>query len=305
MKICVVGAGAVGGWYAGLLAEAGHEVHCVTRSDYATIQQRGLVLRDTAGERSVKIASAQPDTSSIGHCDLIIVAAKATANSTLPPTVKPLLGPNSILLTLQNGMGNVEAFASLLPNDRIVAGLCFVCINRIASGVISNTMHGYVRMAAAHGDINPVVNTCVNAFREAGVECEAEPSLSAVLWKKLCWNIPFNGLAIAAGGLTTDQILADPMLRQRARVLMNEVREAADRCGVPFSEKHIAKQFDVTEGMGAYRPSSLIDYQAGREVEVGALWGIPLQRGLLAGAKMPELQKLQDEILTKLAQRRS
>ncbi len=305
MKLCVVGAGAVGGWYAGLLAEAGHEVHCVTRSDYAIIQQRGLVLRDAAGERTVRVASVQPDTSAIGRCDLIIIAAKATANSTLPPVIKPLLSPNSILLTLQNGMGNVEAFASLLPIDQIVAGLCFVCINRTASGVISNTMHGYVRMAAAQGDINPAVHTCVNAFREAGVECEAEPSLSAVLWKKLCWNIPFNGLAIAAGGLTTDQILVDPGLRQRAFNLMNEVREAAERCGVPFSEKHIARQFAVTEGMGAYRPSSLIDYLAGREVEVDALWGIPLQRGLAAGATMPELQKLKDEILIKLAHRRS
>ncbi len=303
MKICVVGAGAVGGWYAGLLAEAGHEVHCVTRSDYATIQQRGLVLRDTTGERTVKVASARPDTAAIGECDLIIIAAKATANSTLPTLIKPLVGPNSILLTLQNGMGNVEAFASLLPDNRIVAGLCFVCINRTAAGVISNTMHGYVRMAAAEGGINPAVNLCVNVFREAGVECEAEPSLSAVLWKKLCWNIPFNGLAVAAGGLTTDQILANSELRQRALNLMNEVREAAERCGVPFSEKHIAKQFAVTEGMGAYRPSSLIDYQAGREVEVEALWGIPLRRGLHAGATMPELQKLKAEISAKLAQR--
>ncbi|MEI6597932.1 MAG: 2-dehydropantoate 2-reductase, partial [bacterium] len=75
MKICVVGSGAVGGWYAGLLALAGNEVHCVTRSNHAIIQERGLILQDAKGQRKVTVASARPDTSSIGVCDLIIVAA--------------------------------------------------------------------------------------------------------------------------------------------------------------------------------------------------------------------------------------
>jgi 2-dehydropantoate 2-reductase len=304
MKICVVGSGAVGGWYAGLLALAGNEVHCVTRSDYAVIRKRGLILQDTKGERSVMVASARPDTASIGVCDLVIVAAKTTANGTIAQLITPLLGSHTILLTLQNGMGNVETFTSLLPANRVVAGLCFVCINRTTPGVISNTMHGYIRFAAAQGESNSAVDFCVQAFRRADVECDSEPSLDAVLWKKLCWNIPFNGLAIAGGGITTDLILANPELNGRADRLMHEVREAAKLCGVPFSEQHIERQFAVTSGMGAYRPSSLIDYLDGRDVEVDALWGIPLQRGLLAGARMPELSRLITEINSKLSARK-
>ncbi len=305
MKICVVGSGAVGGWYAGLLALAGNEVHCVTRSDHAIIQERGLILQDTKGQRKVMVASARPDTSSIGVCDLIIVAAKTTANATITPLIEPMLGPHTILLTLQNGMGNVETFTSVLPASHVVAGLCFVCINRTAPGVISNTMHGYIRFAAAQGESNPAVVFCVQAFRTAGVECESEPSLDAVLWKKLCWNIPFNGLAIAGGGITTDLILADSELYQRAHQLMHEVREAAQLCGAPFSEKHIERQFTVTLGMGAYRPSSLIDYLDGRDVEVDSIWGIPLRRGLAAGAQMPELTRLISEINFKHAARKN
>lgn len=303
MKIAVVGAGAVGGWYGGLLALVGHEVHVVSRSDHAVLQGAGLVLRDRQSERVVRFRSAAAETGAIGPCDLIVIAAKATANPTLPDLVQPLLGPATLLLTLQNGMGNVEAFSGLLPSDRIVAGLCFVCINRIAPGVVSNTHAGYVRMAAAVGPVNPAVNTCVDLFRAAGVDCRAEDSLEAVLWKKLCWNIPFNGLAIAAGGLTTDRIVADPALKARARRLMEEVRAAAALRGHVISDQHIQTQFDVTEGMGAYRPSSLIDYQEGREVEVEGIWGEPLRRGLAVGAKMPELAQLKGEIEERLRSR--
>jgi len=304
MKVAIVGAGAVGGWYGGLLAFAGHEVHAVSRGDHAVLAARGIVLRDRAGQRTVKVASATPAGEGVGVCDLVVVAAKATANPTLPALVRPLVGPETVLLTLQNGMGNAEVFLAFLPPERVVAGLCFVCINRLEPGVVSNTLPGYIRMAAAVGPAGPAVQRCVQAFAGAGVDCRAEDSLEAVLWKKLCWNIPFNGLAIAAGGVTTDRILSDPGLRTRARALMLEVQSAAALRGHRIDDRHIQAQFDVTEGMGPYRPSSLIDYLEGRDVEVAGIWGEPLRRGQAAGAKMPELARLKDEIEARLAARR-
>ena len=221
MKIAIVGTGALGGWYAGLLAEAGHEVHCLARSDHETINRDGLTLRHKGTQRIVRVASATPEAASIGPCDLVVVTLKSTSNDALPRLLGPLLGPATLVVTLQNGMGNVEALARLLPAERIVAGLCFVCINRLAPAVIDTTLAGYVRMAAAVGPINPAVESCVALFAAAGVDCQAEASLEAVLWKKLCWNIPFNGLAIAGGSITTDLILADPALNERAYLLMN------------------------------------------------------------------------------------
>ena len=303
MKVAIVGAGAVGGWYGGLLALAGHAVHALSRSDHAVLSRHGLVMRGRDGERTVRFASASPSGAGLGPCDLIVVAAKATANAVLPDLVRPLVGPRTVLLTLQNGMGNVEAFQTVVPLARVVAGLCFVCINRVEPGVVSNTHAGYVRMAAAEGPINPAVTQCVEAFKAAGVDCRAEDSLEAVLWKKLCWNIPFNGLAIAAGGITTDLIVADPVLKARARRLMEEVRVAAALRGHVVTEKHLQVQFDVTEGMGPYRPSSLIDYLEGREVEVSGIWAEPLRRGLAAGAQMPELALLKQEIEARLRAR--
>jgi 2-dehydropantoate 2-reductase len=303
MKIAVVGTGALGGWYAGLLAEAGHAVHCLARSDYEKINGDGLTLRDKGTQRVVRVASAAPEASAIGPCDLVVVTLKSTSNDALPRLVGPLLGPATLVVTLQNGMGNVEALAKLLPTERVVAGLCFVCINRVAPAVIDTTLAGYVRMAAAAGPINPAVERCVEVFAAAGVDCQAEASLEAVLWKKLCWNIPFNGLSIAGGGITTDLILADPALNERAYLLMKEVQAAAVARGHGFEDAHIKRQFVVTVGMGPYRPSSLIDFLEGREVEVEGIWGEPLRRGLAAGVPMPETQRLIDDIRMRLAAR--
>ena len=303
MKIVVVGAGAVGAWYGGLLAVAGHEVHLVTRADYEVIRQKGLQLRGAKGVQQVTVASAHPDTTTLGPADLVVIAAKATANEVLPALVRPLIKESTILLTLQNGMGNIENLMGLVPDAQLVAGLCFVCINRTSPGVIENTLPGYIRMASALDAITAATTQCVAIFTQAGVDCRAEASLESVLWKKLCWNIPFNGLAIAAGGITTDRILADPTLRQRARTLMLEVQHAAAARGYPFSDKHLEQQFSVTETMGPYRPSSLIDYLAGRSVEVSGIWAEPLRRGEAAGSPMPELRKLLSEIEGRLSQR--
>ncbi len=303
MKIGVVGTGALGGWYAALLSEAGHEVHCLARSDFEVIQKNGLTIRNKGQERVVRVASASPDAASIGPCDLIVVTIKSTSNNALPALVTPLLGPATVAVTLQNGMGNVEALAMLLPVERIVAGLCFVCINRLDPAVIDTTLAGYVRMAAATGPINSSVETCVDIFSGASVDCQAETSLESVLWKKLCWNIPFNGLSIAGGSITTDLILASPALNERAHILMKEVQAAAIARGHSFDDTHIKRQFVVTVGMGPYRPSSLIDFVAGRDVEVEGIWGEPLRRGLAAGVKMPETEKLVAEIKARIAAR--
>jgi 2-dehydropantoate 2-reductase len=278
-------------------------VHCLARTDFKAIQDNGLTIRNKGQERIMRVASASPDAGTIGPCDLIVVTIKSTSNHALPELIRPLLGPTSIVVTLQNGMGNVEALAKLLPVERVVAGLCFVCINRLAPAVIDTSLAGYVRMAAAIGSINAAVETCVATFAGAGVDCQAEASLESVLWKKLCWNIPFNGLSIAGGSITTDLILANPALNERAYVLMKEVQAAAVARGHGFEEAHIKRQFVVTVGMGPYRPSSLIDFVEGRDVEVDGIWGEPLRRGLAAGVKMPETEKLVAEIKARITAR--
>lgn len=301
--VAIVGTGALGGWYAGLLALAGHRVRCLARRDADVLAREGLRLRTAEGERRVRLDAVSRDPADLGLSEVVMVAGKATGNAALTALAARLAAPDATLVTLQNGMGNAEALAAVAEPSRVVAGLCFVCINRLEPGLIETTLPGHVRLAAAEGPSNGRVRDVADLLSGAGVDARAEDSLESVLWRKLCWNIPFNGLSIAAGGLTTDRILADPALRERARRLMLEVREAAAARGTPFGMDHVERQFAVTEGMGPYRTSSLIDFAEGREVEVDPIWRIPLARGTAAGVAMPELAGLVREIEARLAAR--
>ena len=297
----MVGAGAVGGFYGGMLARAGADMRFLFRSTYEDVVRDGLTLALHASNESLPVEPLQAyrDSSDIGICDWVIVAAKATANSQLDEILAPLVDENTSLLTLQNGMGNVERLAELFGDHRtIVGGLCFTCINRTSSTVVESIFPGYVQFGQVGQSLSSKGREIMDAFAEAGVNAREAVSLDEALWKKLCWNIPFNGLSVVAGGITTDRILADPELGGRARSLMEELQAAATPHGVEIEDSFLDLQFTLTEPMDAYKPSSLIDFLAGREVEVDAIWGEPLRRGETAGVPMPELHKLHGELLS-------
>jgi 2-dehydropantoate 2-reductase len=129
-------------------------------------------------------------------------------------------------------------------------------------------------------------------FAGAGVRTTVGDDLDELRWRKLVWNVPFNGLAITAGGITTDRILADPALEAEARALMHEVIGAAAKLGHVIPERFVEANVASTREMGAYRPSSLIDYLAGREIEIESIWGEALRRARAAGAEVPHLERL-------------
>ena len=299
-KVGLVGPGAVGGYYGGLLALGGADLRFVFRSTYEEVSRQGLarVLRASGGERvPVRPLRAYREAAEVGPCDWVIVAAKTTANSRLREMLSPLVGENTRLLTLQNGMGNVERLAELFGNRRtIVGGLCFTCINRTSPTVVESIFPGYVQFGQLGGPLNEDAREVMSAFGGAGVDVREATSLDEALWRKLCWNVPFNGLAVACGGITTDKILTDSEFTRRARTLMKELQVAAAAHGVEIEDTFLDHQFTLTEPMGAYKPSSLIDFLAGRAVEVEAIWGESLRRGQAAGVPMPELEQLHGEL---------
>jgi 2-dehydropantoate 2-reductase len=240
---------------------------------------------------------AHASTESIGVCDWVIIASKATANSILPDLIRPLVGDHTGLLTLQNGMGNAENLADAFGCDRtILAGLCFTCINRTSPHVIESLLPGYIQFGELAKPLSEGGREMVQAFQSAGVRVRESESLDEALWRKLCWNIPFNGLAIAGGGITTDLILADPVLSQRARDLMLEVQAGAQAHKIEIEDSFLDRQFELTESMGPYKPSSLIDFLDGKPVEIDAIWGEALRRGEAKGVEMPELKKLDQQL---------
>ena len=295
-KIAIVGAGAIGCYYGAQLTRSGRDVHFLLRRDFERVRRDGLHVRVLDQAFHLPRVQAAATTGEIGPSDLVIVALKATVNEALLDLLPPLLHEQTALLTLQNGLGGDEWLASHFGTERVLGGLCFICVNRLASGEIVCSEPGSLALGELGRPAGERVQAIAAMFREAGVRTTVGDDLASLRWHKLVWNIPFNGLSIAAGGRTTDQILADPELESEARALMDEVAHAAGILGHRISEKFVDNQIERTRPMGAYRTSSLIDFQEGREVEIEAIWGEPLRRALAAGAAMPRLQRLYDEL---------
>lgn len=299
-KIAIIGPGAVGGYYGAMLARAGNNVHFLLRSDYNHVAQHGFQVFSPLGDFQLQPVNAHRTPESIGQCDLVIVAAKATANEAIPALVAPLLHETTAILTLQNGLGNEEFLARHFGAERILGGKCFVCLNRIAPGTIRHIGHGIISIGEFGRPAQERTHELANRLRASGVSCQLSDDIAEVLWRKLVWNIPFNGLAIAAGrdrkGIDVGQILADPALLERTRALMGEVIATARASGVSIEEEYAAFQIERTYPMGDYKPSSLLDWQNGFEVEVEPIWGRPLQRAQQLGIPTPELEKLHREL---------
>ena len=291
VKIAVVGSGAVGCYYGGMLASTGCDVHFLMRSDLDVVKRDGLRIFTKGKELHLRDVRCAGSAEEIGPVDLVLIAVKTTANGELERLLPPLLGADTALLTLQNGLGNEEFLSERWGAERVMGALCFVCINRTAPGVIRHLDHGTISIGEFRRPASARVRALVQAFRAADVEADAVDNLQCERWRKLLWNIPFNGLSIAAGA-NVAEVLADDGLRRLARSLMDEVLDAARRLGCDVPDSFADWQIERSESMGPYKPSSMIDYELGRPVEVEAIWGEPLRQGLAVGAKMPRLETL-------------
>jgi 2-dehydropantoate 2-reductase len=296
-SIAIVGAGAIGSYYGARLSLSGVDVRFLMRSDLAHVRAQGIRLREKDGTRQITDVAVFAEVAEIGAVDLVVIALKTTANAALASILPPLLRSNTAILTLQNGLGNEESIASLVGAERVLGGLCYIGVTREGPGeIVGYHTPGRMTLGEFGRRAGERVQEIAAMFAHAGVTTRVVDNLSEARWQKLIWNIPFNGLAIAGGGLTTDQILATDAFASQVRPLMDEVATAARHFGYNVPEAFIQAQIEVTPGMGAYQPSSLVDFLAGREVEVEAIWGEPLRRAQAAGLAMPRLAALYAEL---------
>lgn len=283
----IVGSGAIGLYYGARLAAAGEDVRFLVRSDADAIRDHGLRVESIHGDLHLTNIRASRDPAEIGPVDLVVVAWKATANAHLEETLRPLMHENTQVLTLQNGLGNCEALARIAGPHNVLGGLCFVCINRIAPAHVRHTASGKIILGEWRPDDRQRAATLAARWENAGIHATATDVLEQAQWEKLVWNIPFNGLSVAEGGVTTDILIANPRTLNEIREIAHEVVAVARALGHPLSEKLVEQNIDRTRPMGPYRPSSMIDYLEGREVELDAIWAAPLRRAAIVDAPMP------------------
>lgn len=292
-SVAIVGSGAVGIYYGCRIAEAGGEVRFLLRSDFGTVQEEGFQVQSIAGDLAITKPQVFADPTAMGPVDLVIVAWKATANRHAKGVITPLLHDGTRILTLQNGLGNVEVLEELFGKGRVLGGLCFVGINRLSAGVVQHTGGGMVTI----GEETPtgVLSEMAALFGER-VEVRVVPSLALAQWRKLVWNIPFNGLCVAEGGIDTQALLSQEGKEEKVRALMSEVVTAAAALGHKIPNSFIDDQIAKTYPMGPYKPSSVLDYLAGHPLEVEAIWGEPLRRAGAVGASLPMMRTLYEKI---------
>ena len=295
-SVAIVGAGAVGLYYGARLAAAGEDVRFLMRADFSAAKDQGIRVDSVDGGIRLNEVKAFETADEIGPVDLVIVAWKATSNDLLSTVLKPLLHHRTQVLTLQNGLGNCERIAEIVGSDRVLGALCFVCLNRVAPARVNHTAGGRISVGEFEPDARGRAEEIARRFSAAGIPTDAVDNLSEAQWKKLVWNIPFNGLAIADGGVTTEDLLATAETEGEIRVLMAEVISVATALGLNLESRLIDSNIDRTRPMGAYRPSSMIDFVEGREVEFHAIWGEPLRQAKEAGVPVPSLEKLADRI---------
>jgi 2-dehydropantoate 2-reductase len=292
LRIAVVGTGAIGSFYGGKLAVGGRDLHFLVRSGFNQIKRCGIRIRGKKENFHVGNAQVYQTAMEIGPCDLVLIALKATSNDAMLELIPPLLHRDTILLTLQNGLGNEEFLAQHFGAERVMGGLCFICLNRISPGLIEHLDYGHLNLGELAGVAKERTHNLAREFSQCGVECRVVDNLMEERWHNLVWNIPFNGLTIAAGGITTADILRNDSLRSVAIALMNEVVVGAKNCGYNLPMDVVLEQIKRTETMGAYKPSTLLDFEAGRALEIEAIWGEPLRRAQAQGAALPRLEEL-------------
>jgi 2-dehydropantoate 2-reductase len=297
----IVGTGAVGGYYGALLQRAGNDVHFLLHNDYAHTKTHGLNIESCNGNFQLPAVNAYCSPKEMPQSDVVIVALKTTANHVLSDILPHLVSEKSLVLTLQNGLGSEEEIASIVGPDKVLGGLCFLCANKIAPGHIRHLDYGLITLCEyrENGDPSGITHNLENVgeiLKTAGIPIKLIADLAQARWKKLAWNVPFNGMSVLHNMLT-DELVKTPATRTRCLEMMHEVARAANVCARPIEPSFIRKMMQDTENMKPYAPSMKLDHDRGNPMEIESIYGNPIRAAKSKGVAMPETQKLYHELL--------
>ncbi|MCW0483302.1 putative 2-dehydropantoate 2-reductase [Gaoshiqia sediminis] len=295
LKYAIIGAGALGGYYGGRLAQAGSDVHFLFNTDYTYVCDNGFRVDSVSGNFHLSKLNAYNSTSAMPVCDVVLVCLKTTNNHLLPELLKPILHANTLVVLVQNGLGLEESLERHLPDIQLAGGLAFICSNKIGPGHIRHLDLGKLVLGAHKMNQPEVLQQVCRDFQQAGVPCQMSDDLYFSRWQKLVWNVPFNGLTVVLN-TTTDRIMANHSSRELAFELMLEVVAAANQCGVKLEESFARKMLDMTAGMTPYAPSMKLDFDFKRPMEIEAIYSNPVSKAAEAGFAMKQVAMLEKQL---------
>jgi len=311
LKYAIIGSGALGCLYGGMLAKHGSEVHFLIHSGIDVIRSEGLKVESILGDFHLdgQSLNLHRSVNSIPPCDVTIVGLKTTQNHLLCSLLPSPTRDGGVVLCLQNGLHSEADSAEVVGLHRVLGGCCFLCCNKVAPGHIRHLDYGKIVM----GEFTPAdqpacgvtdrLQAIADDMRAAGIDAVPTGDLAMARWRKLMWNIPFNGLSVVLNA-STQELINDSHAATLAESIMVEVRDAAVACGRNLPPDAIQFTLDHTRQMVPYDSSMRLDYLAGRPMELPAIFQAPLRVASAAGAAMPRVEMLFRE-LNFLQQRRS
>ena len=290
MRIAVVGAGAMGSVYAALLAAAGNDVLVVDawEEHVAAIRERGLRVEGASGDRVVALDATTAADPAAGPVDLLVLATKAMDVRAAAEGARPLVGPGTLVLPIQNGLGSADAVAEILGDDAVAIGVAEgFGASIVGPGHAHHHGMALVRLGERHGPVTPRVEELAALWRAAGFTVETYDDVERLVWQKVVCNVTFSGTC-ALLDLTIGEVLADPDAWHVASACGAEAHAVAVASGVDLGiDDPVAYVAAFGERIAGARPSLALDLRAGRRTEIDVLNGAIADRAPAVGVEAP------------------
>ena len=296
LKYAIIGAGAIGGYYGGRLAHAGSDVHFLFHSEYDHVKANGMRVDSVIGDFVVNPINAYKSTADMPKSDVVIVALKSTQNHLLPDMLRPIVHENTVVVLIQNGLGLEGELAQHFPHLSIAGGMAFICSSRVGAGHISHQDYGPLTVGFHQNAQADVLAQMKSDMEAAQVPFIVAEDLNVARWKKLVWNIPYNGLTVALN-TATDVIMRTPPSRQLVTDMMEEVLAGAKACGANIDPSFIDDMLSMTDKMTPYSPSMKLDFDNKRQMEIRAIYSNPIRIAKESGFYMRKVEMLEQQLL--------
>lgn len=310
-KVCIYGAGAIGGWIGALLAGAGCQVSFVARgATLVALRQHGLRLT-RGGETQTFAVTASDNPQELGAQDLVVIAVKAPAMPDVARNIAPLLGAQTIVLTAMNGVpwwflqgfGGAQQQGKTLqtvdpnglihqhiPIGHVIGGVVHASCSLAEAGWVRHHVGERLIIGEPSGGKTPRLAALADLLHRAGLQIDASERIQRDIWFKLWGNMTMNPLS-AITGATADLMLDDELVRDFASAVMLEAREVGARLGLPIDQEP-EERHQVTRKLGALKTSMLQDVEAGKPLELDALLGAVIELAQLTGVPAPYAKAL-------------
>lgn len=273
-KILVIGAGAVGIFYSSKLSLSGSQIILWCRSNAELIREKGIQIKSCNGDFDFypyKIIHKLDELTD--EIDFVLIATKVLPDIDIIDLINRVIHKNTKIILIQNGIHIEKNIIKNFYQNEIISALAFVCVSRELANIINHQDYGKLVIGNCNGNSMESCKYLAKLWQDSGIEIEVSENIFLDRWKKLVWNGAFNPLLVVLGGKSTNQILANELACDLVKNIMNEIclLAEADKCKLP--DDVIEKNIVATQKMKPYKTSMLLDYEAGRPMEIEAILG--------------------------------